>query len=796
MMSLARSPDSPLRKEDFRLLSGRARFTDDIHLDRMVHGAFVRSPVGHAEVVAIDASAAMEAGALLVLTAKDLPFIDRSFVVRYWHSSIRNGAAPFLATDRVRYVGEPVAFVVGTDRYQAEDLAALIHVEYRPLQAINSPAAAMMPGAERLHAEWICNIAARLTETQGDAKAARAAAPRHLTRRFRFARQIPLPIETRACVADFDCAEETLTVWLSTQSHYNVRDNLSKILDLPELNVRVVAQEVGGGFGSKSRPYSEEIIVSHASRVLVRPVKWVEDRFEHMQATTHSRGTDTEIELAYDDDGRIAALIERVIVDIGAYVFTSGIITGEIIAANCKGPYAITNVSVELLCVGTNKTPLATYRGAGQPEATFPLEVMLDIVAKDIGISAEEVRQRNIVRPADMPYARFSHAGAAATFDVGDYPAMLAAAVKSSGYTEEVRETERGERIAWGLACGVEGSGLVNYESARVAIDNSGHVLVWSGLTTQGQGQATTCAQVCAEALGVGHEHVTVRFGDTNLLPFGRGSFASRGAVLGANAVAGAAQKLRDKILRLAGTLLQAEQSSLSIRDGQIINGRAKTNLSIAEIARSVLPGGPLHSGELVLQEEFVFDGRNMLTLGLSIHVAQVTVNPRSGFYRVSEYYILHDGGRLLNPIIADGQIVGGVIDGIGGALFSEISYNNDGQLLNGTLADYLVITAPESPRVRVEHVESHPATNPLGVRGIGEGGIIGVGAAIANALARAVNPDMIGHEVFLSKLPITPEMVLQAFAAARAAAEDIDPPPWHACWPWSRLGESGPALS
>ena len=598
----------------------------------MVQGVFIRSSVGHADIVSIDTSAALKAGALLVLTAKDLPFLSQNFIVRYWHPSIRNGAAPFLATDRVRYVGEPMAFLVAGDRYGAEDLAALVKIEYGPLTSLNSPVAALKSGIARLHSQWIDNIAARITERDGNPEAAFNSSPRHLIRRFRFARQHPVPLETRGCVADFDPAGRMLTAWVSTQSHYNVRDNLSKILDIPEHNVRVIAEDVGGGFGSKSRPYCEEIIVSHASMLLARPVKWIEDRFEHMLATTHSRGTDTEIKLAYDEDGRITALIERVIVDVGAYVSTSGIITAEIIAANCKGPYAIPNVSVEVLCVGTNKTPLATYRGAGQPEATFPLEASLDIVAKDVGVSAVEIRRRNILRPSDLPYARFSHGGARAAFDTGDYPAMLRTALAGSGYTEEVCEADNGELTAWGLACGVEGSGFVNYELARVAIDRSGHVSLWSGLSTQGQGQATTCAQVCAETLGVDHRTITVRLGDTNLLPFGRGAFASRGAIMGANAVVGAAQKLRAKVLNLAGTLLQTTPSNLSIRNGEIIGEEGESRLTLADVARSILPGGPLYSGESALQEEFIFDSGNVLTLGLSIHVARVSVAPDIGF--------------------------------------------------------------------------------------------------------------------------------------------------------------------
>jgi carbon-monoxide dehydrogenase large subunit len=749
----------------------------------MVQGAFIRSPIAHAEIVRIDAIAAIEAGALLVLTSKDLPFRDRDFVVRYWHPSIKNGLPPFLAEDCVRYVGEPVAFLVADDRYVAEDLAALVQIEYRPIAPIASAAMALAPGAPRLHAEWEDNIAAQFKYDFGDPDGVLAHSPARLKNYYRYARQIPLPLEGRGCVADFSVDRNELTVYISTQSHYNVRTNLSKILDLPESNVSVVAEDVGGGFGSKSRTYPEEIIVSYASMQLGRPVKWIEDRFENLQATTHSRSIDTELEIAYDIDGRITALKERVVVDIGAYVFTSGIVTAEIVAARCAGPYKIDNISIEVVCVGTNKTPIATYRGAGQPEATFPLESALDVVAKKLGISALAIRERNIVRPADMPYApRLNYGTASSAFENGDFPLMLQKAAAGAGYSEKATTNDLGERVAWGIACGVEASGFVNYESAKVSIDPSGMVTVYSGISSQGQGQWTTYAQVCAETLGVNFENVQVRLGNTGLLQFGRGGFATRGAVLGANAVAGASQKLRSQVLAISATLLQTDPEILSIANGTIRRNGSDTNLSIGEVAKAIAPGGPLYSGALALEADNVFDSKDVLTLGLSVHAAQVAVDPRSGFFRVIDYLIVHDAGRMLNPMIVEGQIIGGAVEGIGSAILSEITYDSEAQLLNGTLADYLVITAPEAPRVRIEHVESRTSTNPLGVRGIGEGGLIAVPPAIANAIARAIDPEAVGHEVLLSKLPITPEQVFQAFEAARSGIHN--PPPWYGEWP------------
>ena len=354
--------------------------------------------------------------------------------------------------------------------------------------------------------------------------------------------------------------------------------------------------------------------------------------------------------------------------------------------------------------------------------------------------------------------------------------------VGDAAYTEEVKTNGDGERVAWGLACGVEASGFVNYESARVAVDPSGLVTVFSGMSSQGQGQQTTYAQVCAETLGVDFDSVQIRLGNTGVIPFGRGGFATRGAVLGANAVAGASTELRAQVLKIAAILLQADSASLTIAHGLIVRDGVEVNLSLGDVARAVAPGGPLFSGAMRLEAEHIFDNRDLLTLGVSVHAAQVAVDPRSGFFRVTDYLIVHDAGRMLNPVIVDGQIVGGAVEGIGSAILSEISYDDDAQLLNGTLADYLVMTAPEAPRIRVAHVDSRASTNPLGVRGIGEGGLIAVPPAIANALARAIDPVGIGHERHLARLPLTPETVLQAVRAASSGNDQ--PPTWQRDWP------------
>jgi aerobic carbon-monoxide dehydrogenase large subunit len=547
-----------LRVEDRRLLLGQGRFVDDIHLDRMVHAAFVRSSHAHAEIASVDARAAMNGGAMAVLTAKDLPFIESSLFIPRWHPSVRKVLPKFLATDRVRYVGEPIALVLATDRYAAEDFAALVEVDYSPLDPLATCEAALAPDAPKMHDAWPGNIAASFTHAIGNADAAMAAAPRRLSRMFHYGRQTGLPLETRGCVADYDGGRNALTLWTSTQVHYLVRQNLAMLLGIPEYEVRVIADDVGGGFGSKSRVYLEEILIAHASRVLRRPVKWIEDRFENLQATTHSRAFDTTLEVGYDDSGQILALKGRLVVDVGAYAFTSGIVTVEVAASHAMGPYKFPDAAVEVVCVGTNKTPLATYRGSGQPEATFPLECIIDLVAKELKLTAVEVRRRNLVAPSDLPYPIVTTYGGKCSIESGDFPAMLAQGVARSGYHERVERDGGGRRVTFGLALGMEATGFLNYESAKVQIDGRGNALVFSGLTSHGQGHATTLSRVCAQALGIEEDRVSIRLGDTGLLPFGRGTFASRGAVIGANAVHEAATRCAHARSRMPGICCRA----------------------------------------------------------------------------------------------------------------------------------------------------------------------------------------------------------------------------------------------
>ncbi len=742
------------RREDARLLRGRACFVDDLHLDRMLHGIFVRSPHPHAEIGAIDASAALAAGARLVLAADDLPFADRGFVVRYWHTAIRGGTQPFLARGRVRYVGEPVALVVADDAYRAEDIAPLVKVDYRPLDSVAGIEAAMADGAPALHDPWTGNVAARFSYRRGDAAGALERAARRVNHETRFARQVPLPLETRGAVSDFNRSRGALTVRLSTQAHYNVRENLASLFDLPESAVRVICEDVGGGFGAKSRCYGEEIVLAEASRRLGRPVKWIEDRRENMLATTHSRGIDVALELGLSEDGRFEALRATVALDTGAYVFTSGIATAELCGALIPGAYRIPDFSVEVLAVGTNKTPAATYRGAGQPEAALAVETLVDRAARQLGIDAAELRWRNLVRPPDLPYATGTgFGGIGFEFLGGDFPALLDRVTAESGYSEAVETHPDGVRVAWGLAGGVDVSGVVNFESARVRIDPSGDVRVHSGMSSQGQGQATTFAQIAAEALGAEIDRVSVAMGDTALLSFGRGAFASRGAIMGGSAVLEAARALRSRTLEIAAQLLQDEAGGLDIVGGRIVRRKGgDTGLTLGDAARAVAPGGPLFDGGAGLEAETVWRADRPATLAYSVHAARVAVDPETGSIGVVDYAIGHDIGRALNPVIVDGQVAGGAAEGIANALLTEMVFAPDGQPLTLTLADYLAGTADGAFAPRLVERDTPSPTNPLGIRGVGESAAIAPPAAIWNAVARAM-----GWDAAPVRMPISP---------------------------------------
>jgi carbon-monoxide dehydrogenase large subunit len=755
------------RREDPPLLTGRGLFVADVARRGTLEACFVRSPHAHATIRAVDPGPAVAEGALLVLTAAELPFGDRALLPRRWHPAIRGGTPPPLARERVRYVGEPLALVVAADGYRARDLAERVRVVYAGAPAVVTPEAAREPGAPRIHETWAGNVAARLEQRVGDAAAALLAAPRRLRHRFRFPRQLPVPLEPRGCLAEPGTPAGGLTLWDSTQVTYHTRANLAALLDLPEALVRVVAPDVGGGFGAKSRTYWEEILVAHAAMRLGRPVRWIEGRLEHLTATTHSRDATVDLEVGYDRDGRLRAARCRAVVDVGAYVHGNGVITAEVLAAQLPGAYRLPDYDAEVLCVGTHKTPLATYRGTGQPEATLAMERMLDLIAKDLGLDPVGVRMRNLLHPAELPYRPGTVlAGAPVVLESGDFPAVLARAVELARERPPVA-LGPDEALGVGWALGLEVTGLGGPESARVRVGGDGRVEVSSGLTTQGQGQATTLARVCGEVLGVEPDAVAVRLGDTALLPTGKGSFASRGAVVGASAVAEAAARVRQRAVAEAARLLEASPGDLMSQGGRIHpRGSPARGVTLGEVVQGLGAAG------VALEAEVLFAPAALGgTYALSAHVATVAVDRLTGACRVLDYAVVHDVGRRLHEAIVDGQVHGGVVEGLAGALLAEMVYDAEGQPLTGSLMDYPLASAALGPPIRIAHLEIRPATNPCGVRGVGEGGTIPVAAAVANAVSRALGEHLHGGEALLCTLPLTPERILRALAAARAPA-------------------------
>src|SRR5437899_1607870 len=564
------------RNEDPRLLQGLGCFVDDVNPSGMLHAASLRSPHGHARIVKIDAAAARRVpGVQLVLTAAELGALNQPSPLLIPHPTLSHPRTQRpLAVDEVRYVGEVVAFVVGDSRYVAEDAMALIEVTYEPLAVVTDLATALAPGTPRVHGDVPDNRAARFRQTVGDAEAALARAPRVLRERLAIERSCGCPIEARGVVAEWDARRRVLRVWDSTQAPLPIRNGLAGLFGLPEFSVEVVAPDVGGGFGTKIMLfYPEEILVPHAAMTLGRPVKWTEDRREHLIAANQERGQIHEVEVGIDETGRILALRDRFVHDTGAYT-PYGIVVPIITSTQLPGPYRLTNYTVEFEVAYTNKAAVSPYRGAGRPHGAFVMERVIGLIARELGVEPVEVRRRNFIRPDEFPWdvGLTFQDGGPTRYDSGDYPAGLEMALDMIGHRDfRARQADaraRGRYLGLGVGCYVEGTGIGPYEGAHVRVEPSGQVFVASGLTTQGQGHATTFAQIAAEVLGCDPTAVTVVTGDTRRFNWGAGTYASRALVVGGTAVHAAASKVRDKALRIAAELLEASPDDLQLRDG------------------------------------------------------------------------------------------------------------------------------------------------------------------------------------------------------------------------------------
>jgi carbon-monoxide dehydrogenase large subunit len=676
-----------------------------------------------------------------------------------------------LARDRVRYVGEPVAVVVARSRAEAEDAAEQVEVEYEPLPAVVDTEAAASD-APRLFPDWSDNVALRFAHAIGNAEAALQSADVVVRERFRVQRYTGIPLECRGMVVQPHPVEQRLTMWDATQFPHFVQSALVEVLDWPANRIRVLAPDVGGGFGVKASIYPEEILIPLVALRLGKPVKWTEDRREHLMAAIHSREQVHHIEIAARRDGSIVAVRDRLLVDAGAYN-PWGIVQPYNTVAHMLGLFRIRNFAVEAQMVLTNKTPHAPYRGAGRPEAVFVMDRAVDRLARALDLDPAELRRRNFIRPEELPYdtGQLYRDGQPLVYDTGDFPDMLDKALQAIDYDGFRAEQEAlragGNYRGIGISSYIEGTGVGPYEGATVYVDASGGVVVATGACSQGQGHETTFAQLAADAIGVPVERVTVISADTAAIPMGVGTFASRSAVVAGSAVNEAATRVRQKLARAAGALLEAAPDDIEIEAGQaFVRGTPQSAVSLARVVQSALP---TFASAGAVEADFtatVYRQVPTVTYASAVHVALVEVDIDTGHVTLLRYVVAHDCGRVINPMIVDGQICGGVAQGIGGGLFEELVYDASGQLLSGSFMDYLLPTCVEVPPIRMIHLEFPSPRNPLGIKGVGEGGAISPPAAIANAVEDALRP----FNVCVRQAPLTPERVVRLIQQGRTA--------------------------
>ncbi|GGI88696.1 oxidoreductase large subunit [Saccharopolyspora subtropica] len=765
------------RREDPRLLTGRGRYVDDLDRAGALSAAFVRSPLAAARINSVDLSGVTAAeGVRAAFTAADLDVTGLTAVLE--RPEFTPTTTPVLATGRVRYAGEPVAIVLADDPYAAEDGTELAIVDYTPQRAVTSADDALAADAPRVHDELTANTFLDVTAFDDDVDEVFATAECVVRTSLRSGRQNALPLEPRGCLAEWVDRDDQLVVHISTQVPHVVRTALARCLGLRERQVRVVVPDVGGGFGLKCVVGREEIAVAAAALRLRRPVKWIEDRREGLTASFLGREQQYQVRAAFDGGGRILALDAEIRCDVGAYSvfpFTSGV-EPLMAAAELPGVYRVPRYRARARAVATNKAPTAPYRGVSRPQIVLVMERLMERAARELGLDALAVRRRNLIDT-------FPHAGVnGITYDPGSYRESLDRCeqrLREEGWFD-LRDTAADRRIGIGFACFNERTGygteafaqrrmsvVPGYDIAEVRMDPGGAVTVTTGTSAHGQGHETTLAQIAADQLGLHPEAVKIRQGDTDLVSYGWGTFASRSAAIGGGAVRLAADRLAARLRRIAAHLLGADEDDIELDDGWCRHrddpGRAVPVAEVAEVAylRAHRLPKDLEPG---LSAQAVFDVLTSGTFSNATHGVVVELDPRTGQTRALRYLVVEDCGVVINPTIVDGQVRGGVAQGIAGALYERIDYDDDGQPTAGSLVDYLVPTAAEIPDVDVEHLETPCAFTETGAKGMGEGGTIGAPAAVLNA----VNDALRGTGVELDAVPITPEQVLRALEGSR----------------------------
>lgn len=783
------------RNEDPRLLRGLGNFVDDIDPPGVLQVAILRSPYGHARIISIDTARARALpGVHAVYTASDLGAFNAPSPLVVPHPQLTHGRTQRpLATDKVCYIGEAVAMVVADDRYIAEDAVGLIDVEWQPLEAMIDFRSAAQPGQPLVHDDVPLNTAARLDQVVGDPDGAFAAAAHVFEERLSVERSCGSPIEARGVVAVFDRLQNALTVWDATQAPLTIKNGLANMLGLPEHRVEVIAPDVGGGFGTKIMLFfPEEVLVPWAAVRLNRPVKWTEDRREHFISANQERGQEHTIRVATDAEGRILALDSRFVHDTGAYT-PYGMVVPIITVTQLPGPYKVPNYRSSFTVVYTNTPCVSPYRGAGRPHACFVMERVIDRIARELALEPNEVRRRNFVQPDEFPWdvGLTFQDGAPTRYDSGNYPAGLARLeemVDVAAFRREQADARaQGRYLGLGFAAYVEGTGIGPYEGAHVRIEPSGKVYAAAGLTNQGQGHATSFAQIVAGELGCAVEDVTVFTGDTGRMNWGAGTFASRALVTAGNALAIAARRVRDKALTLGAELLEVDASDLELSDGAVrVRGVAGRALSLGALATAANPiryaygkeasqaalklvkpreGAVLRDGEEPGLEARGFFAPDRATWASGQHAAVVEVDLATGDVHVVRYLVVHDCGVIINPTIVEGQVHGGVAQGIGGAFYERLYFDDSGQLINASFMDFLMPTAAEIPDMELAHLETPSPLNPLGIKGVGEAGTIPVASAFTEAIEDALAP----LNVRISESPLSPPRLRELIAQAHA---------------------------
>lgn len=783
---------SPKRKEDPDLVAGRGRYVGDIALPGMVAAAFVRSPLAHARIRSIDASAALASpGVRAVLSYRDLPasLRERQLPLFVPHPTLTPRMQYALAKSEVCYVGEPVAVVVADDRYQAEDALPLVEIDYEPLPAVSDCKAAARPEAPHAHLDMETNIASRMISSVGDIEAAFRNA-KHVFREEIFQhRGGAFPMECRGVVASFDRSEGSLLLYVSSQGSHRIKRGLLDLFDLSDTQIRVVTPDVGGGFGPKGSLYAEYPVVAACAMALGCPVKWIEDRLENFVAMHQERDQYWDVEVAVDGAARILGLRGVLTHDNGAYT-PWGIVLPWISVATVPGPYIVPAYHMDMRSVLTNKVMATPVRGAGRPEGVVVMERLMDRIAHEMKLDPAEVRRRNFIKPSQMPYnvGVVFRDGKQVIYDSGDYPACQDAALKAIDYdTFRERQTaarQQGRYIGIGIGNAVEGTGLGPYEGAAVKVATNGRITVSTGATPQGQSHKTTLAQIAADQLGVSIDAIRVETGDTAKISQGIGTFAARTAVNAGSSVHVASVKVAEKAKAIAAKLLDVRAEDLELRDGYVqlasVSEREGSTASNVRLVRKSLgelavvaagmPGFAMQDGAEPGLESTAYFTATQSTYANGTAVAEVDVDIETGRITIQRLVLAHDCGRVINPMVVEGQVMGGVAHAVGNALFERLIFDDQAQPLSGNFAEYLIPLATDVPNVRIVHLETPSPLNPLGIKGAGEAGTIPTIAAIVAAVENALSP----FGVKIVEAPITPQRVLELLKGSAAFREQL----------------------